>query len=154
MAARRCCQHRLPFFSNLAPVQLSTLIASPPLLGPRVWKERYIAREGECQYKHCSTGFLQGRRVGKLISRYWFLTAARLLLCPRACWSAPLHLFTVHLPITLLTSRSVSPPLSVSAALLLSCLVQQLIRRPHHPFSYFLPPSPFFRPPLAEAESL
>lgn len=80
--------------------------------------ERERGEGGERQYKHCSAGFLQASRVGKLISRYWFLTAARLLLCPRACWSALLHLFPVHLPIT---SAHLALHFSLSvAALLLS----------------------------------
>lgn len=57
--------------------------------------------------------------MGKLISRYWFLTAARLLLCPRACWSALLHLFPVHLPIT---SAHLALNFSLSASALLLSL--------------------------------
>lgn len=80
-------------------------------LGPWFWKERQSEGGEECQYKHRSTGFLQARRVGKLISRYWFLTAAHLLLCPRACWSASAPPFTVGLLIARITSRSMSPSL-------------------------------------------
>lgn len=69
--------------------------------------------------------------MGKLISRYWFLTAARLLLCPRACWSALLHLFTVHLPVTPPTPRPISPQL-YRLSFVLPHIIQQLIHHQHH----------------------
>lgn len=67
------------------------------------------------------------------------------MLCPRACWSASAPPF--YCP-SARRSDNLSFNVSLSAsALLLSCLVQQLIRHPHHPF--FPPisgwlPSPFF----------
>lgn len=131
LAKRRC-----PFLSNLAPVQLSTLTASLPVRASGFFgrRDRARGREEERQYKHCSAGFLQARRVGKLISRYWFLTAARLLLCPRACWSALLHLFPVHLPITP-ANLPLNSSLSLSALPFVSTrLAQQLI---HHRAVFF-----------------
>lgn len=47
--------------------------------------------------------------------------------------------FTVHPPVASITSRSVSP--LPACALLLSCLVQQLIRLPRHPFLFPFRPS-------------
>lgn len=104
-------------FSNLAPVQFFTLIASLPVSALVLDGAIERGREG-VPIQTLFHWLLQARRVGKLISRYWFLTAARLLLCPRACWSALLHLFPVHLPIT-----SANLPLNFSlsmSALLLS----------------------------------
>lgn len=92
----------------------------------------------ECQYKHRCSGFLQARRAAELISRYWFLTVAHLLLCPparrRAC-APPLYRLPARRPDNLsLVSLTAS-------ALLLYRLVQQLIRHPHHhPFFFTSPP--------------
>lgn len=113
------------FFYYLALVQLFTLIASIPV--------RALGLEGEIErgrgrvpIQTLFRWLLQAMRVGKLISRYWFLTAARLLLCPRACWSAPLHLFSVHLPITS-ANLSLNSSLSPLSFFVLTRLVQRLI---------------------------
>lgn len=78
---------------------------------------------------------------GEVNKQLLVFNCAHLLLCPRACWSAPLHLLLSIRPL-LRTSRSNSLSLSLSA-LLLSFPVQQLIC---HPFFLNVSASTFLWP--------
>lgn len=132
MASNQCCQYRCPFpqFGHL-PAFHSDFISLPV---------RALGLEGEIEWVReivpIQTLFhwlLQARRVGKLISRYWFLTAPRLLLCPRACWSALVHLFPVHPPVTSTNlSLHFFPHCALLFPFVLTHLIQQLIHQPHH----------------------
>lgn len=140
-----CLPTRAPVFSAIWRRSSSPLCLHHSPSGPRLFflffvffpKERQSAGGEECQYKHRSSGFLQARRAAELISRYWFLTAAHLLLCPparrRAC-APPLYRPPAR------HSDNLTLVSLTASALLLSRLVQQLIRHPHH--------HPFFSPPL------
>lgn len=133
MAAAGHCQNQRPFCS-LGPVQRSTLIPSLPVkfLGLERAIERGKGREPTQTLFHW---LLQAHRVGELISRYWFLTAARLLLWPRASGSAPLHLFPVR-PYISSTNLWLGSRPAPPARLLFSRFSEQLIPTPHQALAF------------------
>lgn len=126
-------------FVNLACAHISLWLHLSPV---RVWTgSRDRVRVGMSANTNIVLQLLQAMRVEKLISRYWFLTAAHLLLCPQAHWRAPLHPFSVHLHSTS-SDLGLHLLLSPSARLthfLSTQFTLQLIHCPHCERLFHLP---------------
>ena len=119
-------------FSPIWPWSSLPLCRNRSLLGPWVCEESGAREGGECQYKHRSAGFFASQESGEVNKQVLVFNCGPLIALPSSvleCSAPPFYCASTH------RSDNLSFNFSLSAsALLLSCLVQQLIRRPHHPF--------------------